>query len=247
MLHRTKKFMNRNSATILTYVGGVGVIATSVMAVKATPKAIQLIENAKTEKGEDLTKFEIVKTAGPVYIPAIIAGVGTLACIFGANKLNKRQQASLISAYALVDNSYKDYKKKVGELYGDEAKQKVTEELAKDKYKEVDIPVDDKKILFYDDFSKRYFESTIEKVQTAEYNINRDLIMCGQVNVNDFYYYLGLDPIEGGDDLGWDSERNFEDSWQTWLDFGHNKLVMEDGRICTIITMWTTPYLYLEI
>lgn len=243
MLRHAKMFMKRNSATILTCVGGVGVITTSVMAVKATPKAMLLIENAKTEKGEDLTKFEMVKTAVPVYIPAIVAGVGTLACIFGANMLNKRQQAALMSAYALLDNSYKDYKKKVEELYGEGVKQKVAEEIAKDKYKEADIPKESNKMLFYDDFSKRYFESTMEKVQRAEYNINRDLIMRDFAMLNEFYDYLELDHIDGGDELGWTTESNFEGYWQVWLDFGHSKITMDDGRECTVITMWEEPYM----
>ena len=108
-----KEFLRRNSSTILTCVGAVGVVATSVMAVKATPKAMTLLENAKAEKGEDLTKLEKVKVAGPAYIPTVITGVGTLACIFGANIISKHQQATLMSAYALIDNSYREYREKV--------------------------------------------------------------------------------------------------------------------------------------
>ena len=114
LLRSSKLFLKRNSSTILTVVGATGVIATSVMAVKATPKALAMIEKAKEEKGEDLTKLETIKVAGPAYIPAAIAGISTIACIFGANILNKRQQAALMSAYALIDNSYKEYKNKGG-------------------------------------------------------------------------------------------------------------------------------------
>ena len=113
LLHVSKRFIKRNASTILTCIGGAGVIATSVLAVKATPKALQMIDNAKEEKGEDLSKWEIVKTAGPAYIPAVLVGASSIACIFGANVLNQRQQASLMSAYALLDNSYKEYKAKV--------------------------------------------------------------------------------------------------------------------------------------
>ena len=81
-------FFKRNASTILTCVGGVGVIATAVLAVKATPKAYERIEKAKKEKGEELTKFETVKAAAHSYIPTVAVGVGTLVCIFGANALN---------------------------------------------------------------------------------------------------------------------------------------------------------------
>ena len=88
LLNSSKVFFKKNSATILTCLGGVGVIATSIMAVKATPKALKIIEKAEEEKGEELTKTEIVKAAGVVYIPTVLTGVSTIACIFGANVLN---------------------------------------------------------------------------------------------------------------------------------------------------------------
>lgn len=241
LLHRTKSFVGRNASTILTCVGGVGVVATSVMAVRATPKALAHIEAAKEEKGEELTKFEVVKEAGPAYIPAIVTGAATIACIFGANMLNKRQQAALMSAYALLDSSYKDYKNKAKELYGEEGDQHIREEIAKDKYKEADISVDDDLKLFYDEFSGRYFESTIEKVQQAEYWINRDLSMRDWATVNEFYEYLDIDPIDGGDDLGWSSGMNFDFYWQSWIDFAHHKVEMDDGLECIIITMFGEP------
>lgn len=113
-------FAKRNASTVLTCLGGVGVVATTVLAVKATQKALQLIEEEKQKKGEELSKWEVVKTVGPKYIPTVLMGVSTLACIFGSNILSKHQQASLISAYALLDESYKKYRRKVIELYGEE-------------------------------------------------------------------------------------------------------------------------------
>ena len=115
LLHRSKIFMNRNASTILTCMGGIGTVATAVMAVRVTPKALDLLEKAEEKKGEALTKMEKVKVAAPVYVPSVLVGVSTLACIFGANVMGKRQQASMISAYALLENSYKEHKKKVEE------------------------------------------------------------------------------------------------------------------------------------
>ena len=60
-------------------------IATAVVAVKSTPKALELLKEAEAEKGEELTRFEKIKTAGPVYVPSILIGSATLACIFEAN------------------------------------------------------------------------------------------------------------------------------------------------------------------
>lgn len=244
LLGKTSLFCKRNGSTILTCVGAVGVVVTSILAVKATPKAMERLEKAEEEKGGELTKMEVVKVAGPAYIPAVVTGASTIACIFGANTLNKRQQAALMSAYALLDNSYKDYKNKVKELHGEEADQEIVEEIAKDKYEEEKIVDDeDGKKLFFDTFSGRYFRSTIEKVQQAEYELNRDLSMRDYATVNEFYDYLDLPPIAGGDDLGWSTGMNFDYYWQSWIDFGHHKVLMEDGIECIIITMFAEPTL----
>ena len=242
LVHRASLYVRHNAPTILTCVGGIGVVATSVMAVKATPKALQLLEEAKAEKGDDLTKLEVVAVAGPAYIPAMVTGVATIACIFGANVLNQCQQASLASAYALIDNSYKEYKKKVEELYGKEANAQVQQEIARVKYKENDIQQEDDELLFYDEFSGRYFNATMERVLVAEYQVNRELHNAGRDTLNHFYELVGLNPIDGGDSLGWSEGGNYERYWQSWLDFRHNKVVMDEGLECYIITMFEEPY-----
>ena len=242
LVHRASLYVRRNAPTILTCVGGIGVVATSVMAVKATPKALQLLEEAKAEKGDDLTKLEVVAVAGPAYIPAMVTGAATIACIFGANVLNRSQQASLASAYALIDNSYKEYKKKVEELYGKEADAQVKQEIAKDKYKKSDVKDEDDKLLFYDEFSGRFFNATMEDVLRAEYHVNREIDNLGWATLNEFYLKAGLEPIEGGFDVGWTEEENRARYWQSWVDFSQPKTILDDGLECYIITMYQEPY-----
>lgn len=242
LLKYSKRFLNKNASTIVTCIGGVGVIATAVIAVKETPKALSLIEEAKKEKGEELTTLEVVKVAGPVYIPAILTGVTTIACIFGANALNKRQQAALISAYTVLDNSYKEYKKKVTELYGEETDEKIRTELAKDNYKEseVDDENDDDKQLFYDQYSNRYFRASNEKVLMAEYEINRILADDCYASLNEFYDILGVDAVDYGEYVGWSSAQMFEMYWSSWINFKHEKFETDDGLEGFIIT-FTEP------
>ena len=241
LMRRSKVFLSRNASTILTCVGGAGVIATSVMAVKVTPKALKLIEKAEEEKEEKLTKFEIVKFAWTPYIPAILVGASTIGCIFGANVLNKRHQAALTSAYALLNTSYKEYKKKVTELYGDEANGRIIEGIAKDKYEESPIEVEDGKLLFFDYFSGQYFESTMEDVIRAEYEINKQITLTGGARLNDFYEMLDIPSFEGGECLGWSTGGLTMSSWRAWLDFEHEKTVLDDGLECYIITFADEP------
>lgn len=246
LLHKTKSFVNKNASTILTCVGGAGVVATSVLAVKATPKALALLENAKDEKGEELTKTEAVLVAGPAYIPAIITGVATLACIFGANALNKRQQAALTSAYALLDNSYKEFKKKTDELYGEDASQKIRAEIAKDNYDDCDICGKAGKQLFYDEFSGRYFESTMENVIKAEYAMNRMISLNGGAYLNEWYEELGIEETDYGAYLGWSAGLLMDCQWADWLEFGHEKTMIDDDLECIIVTFSLEPMMDFE-
>lgn len=241
LLNSSRLFVKRNASTILTCAGGVGVVATTIMAVKATPKAMLLVAKAEEEKGERLTRLETFKVAGPVYIPAIVTGAATLACIFGANALNKRQQASLMSAYALLDSAYKEHKEKVSELYGEDANARVREEIAKDKFEEKDVTLTVGKQLFYDDFSGRYFESTMADVISAQYAINRTISLDGGACLNEWYEELGIEPTDYGNHLGWSSGLLMDCQWADWLEFGHEKTTIDDDLECIIITFSLEP------
>ena len=102
------------------------------------------------------------------------------------------------------------------------------------------------KQLFYDDFSGRYFRSTIEDVQRAEYYLNRDLAMRDYAYLNEFYELLNIDPIDSGWTLGWSSGACLDMYWQNWIDFNHKKVTMDDGLECCIITMFQEPIANFE-
>ena len=146
-------------STILTCIGAVGVVITSIMVAKAAPKAVRLLDQAEEEKGEELTTIEKVKTAAPVYIPATLVGASTIACIFGANVLNKRDQAALMSAYALANRTYTEYKDKIS----GNARSQIKEIIAKDQYDDGE-EISEGKQLFFDFNNMTYFESTLNEV-----------------------------------------------------------------------------------
>ena len=253
---QSQLFIRRHGSTILTCIGGVGVIATTITAVKATPKAIRLIEEAKKEKGEELSKWETVKAAGKVYAPTVLIGTGTLFCIFGANAMNKKRHAALVSAYTLVDSSYKQYKRKLKELYGQEAHEEIVNAIVVEEAREVGITAgclcnntcltDDEAcgdpVLFYDEWSNRYFESTIEQVITAQYHANRNFVLRGYAVLNELYEFLGLEPTDYGGAVGWAVEDDLY-----WIDFNNYKVTMDDGLECYIIeTPWAPSPEFLD-
>ena len=242
-----QRFIKKNASTILTCLGAAGVVTTAVMAVKATPKAMSLLDDAMEEKGDKLTTFEKVIVAGPTYAPAVITGVATIACIFGSNVISKHQQATLMSAYALLDSSYRDYKNKVNELYGEEAGERVREEIAKDKYTGDEEVLDDNKELFFDFYSGRYFRSTKDAVMMSLYEANRRMIVDGYVGVNELYSLLGLEEMPEYERLGWSDAMLSEMYWSQWIDFGLENVVIEEeteyseGVECTILHMHQDP------
>lgn len=255
ILYKTTVQLKRNSPTILTCFAACGLVATTVTAIRATPKAMKIVEEAK--KGDtdntkrDLEKTEIVRLTWKYYIPSAVFCVTTLICMFGANALNKRQQAQLMSAYAIVNQSYKRYTSKVKELYGEDVHKTVTDAIVKEDCKDISVNAysafssssldfddgnSEVRHTFYDSFSNRYFETTISKVLQAEYHLNRNFTLRGDNTVNEFYEFLGLASIDGGDYIGWAVCDEV-----MWIDFDHQKTVLDDGMEVYIIEPVFTP------
>lgn len=243
-MNKAEVLLKKYSPLILTSLGSIGVIATSVLTAKATIKAKKLIEdvedgiNYKLDLKDDFS--QIIKIAWKPYIPAIISGGATISCIFGAHFLNKRAQASLASAYALLSNSYKEYIDKSKELYGEDAEKQIKSEVAKSKYDTTFIKVDTDTHLFFDYQSMRYFESTFDDVKRAEDFVNQELAASGYVHLNTFYEALGIDKLENfGDSMGWTDNGEYQE-----IKFEHERVTMDDGLECFLLTMNSPTELY---
>ncbi len=252
LLRRSKLYLKRSSPTILTCIGAIGVVATSVMAVKVTPKAVDII---RAREGIDHegnyygpTKLEVIQSCWKCYIPAALVGLSTIACIFGANVLNKRNQASLVSAYAMLSESYQQYRRAANTVYGEDADSKIKAQMAKDTYVSADgysvyssdLDPEGEKILCYDLFSQRYFTSTMAAVLNAQYHVNRNLCLRGDTTINEFYEFLGLDEIEYGNEIGWSMDELMEGGIM-WLDFENSQSVLDDGMECCVISALWDP------
>ena len=97
-------------------------------------------------------------------------------------------------------------------------------------------------VLFYDEWSHRYFKSTIEQVITAQYHINRNFVLRGYVTLNELYDFLGLEPTDYGNTVGWAVEDELY-----WIDFHQHKVLMDGELECYIIeTPWGPSSDFLE-
>lgn len=236
--------LKRASPTILSCLGVIGVVATAVMAVKATPRALKICGDLQLdhfEKGEEEpTNLDYVKAAWKPYIPSVAIGLGTIVCILGANGLNRKQQAAITSAYIFLNNAYREYKEKVKEVYGEDADCEVRKKVAKENYSG-DTEVSDGKLLFYDELSCRYFERTMAEVLDAEYHTNREFILEGDVKLNKFYELLGLPLTELGEVVGWNSDSAAAFFGYQWIEFEHDLVTMDDGLECYILHLPFMP------
>ena len=240
-MNKAGLFLKRNSSNILTVIAAGGVVGTSILAVKATPKALTLINNAEEEKGDKLTVKETVMVAWKPYIPAAITGLSTIACIFGVNHLNRKTQASLMSAYALLDSTYKEYRNKTEEIYGEDANIKIRNEIIKAKYNNEEI--EDGKLLFWDFHSMRYFQRTMNEVLEAESQFLEALEYRGYACLNEYYTMLGLPMVEYGFQQGWYDVENNDPYNCHPLEFTYERVLINNDLECWIISTNMPPSL----
>ena len=238
LIHNAKVFFDKNASTILSFMAIAGVVSTTVLAVKATPRAIDEIReiSKKNHNGDPnaYTKQEAIEAAWRFYIPAAISGTVTACCILGANVLNQKQQAMLVSAYGYLDQQYKEYRKKVNDVFGEGSDEKVVEEIAKDKMRAY-RPNGEETLLFYEENYGKIFERTMLEVMDAKYQFNKLFTTFGYATMNDFYDLLSLDNIENGNVLGWTQEDICDFYNPAWIDFELELVTLDDGMECYII------------
>lgn len=241
-----KTFFNKNGSKILSATASVGVVLTSIFSGWGTYKAFKKLQvREKTDK--DLSKKDKLRIVLPHYVLAAGFGLSTIMCILGINILNTKQQNALTSAYMLLSSSYREYRNKVKELSGDEADLAVVSEIASKKLPEGKIS--ENKVLFYEAFSKRYFESTMLDVMAAVYHYNRNFQLRQWASLNEFYDFLGIDRVEYGDYLGFNADQMWIDGFTApWIDIHTQRAIDCDGKEFYILQFdWDPIPNYTEV
>lgn len=236
-----KTSIYKHSPEILTGIGIAGMVTTTILAVKATPKALILINEKKEEKNVDkLDIFDTVKATWTCYIPSVITGGLSVICIIGANSVNLRRNAALAAAYSLSESTLKDYQEKVIEAVGDKKEKTIRESAAKEKLNR--NPLGNSEVIMtgtgetlcYDVVSGRYFKSDIEKIRRVENDLNREMRDEMYVSLNEFYSEIGLDTIKLGDELGWNIDRGY-----ITIDFSAQ--LADNGQPCLVLDYTIAP------
>ena len=217
--------ITKHSPEILTGIGIAGMVTTTVLAVKATPKVLSIIEDMERIDSQTCeivkpTKLECVKATWKCYIPAAVTGVASIACLVGASSVNARRNAALAAAYNLSTAALSEYKEKVIETIGEKKEKTVRDKVAGEQIKK--NPVNNSsvfitekgKTLCLEPISGRYFKSDINEIKKAQNTVNQTILtdpFNSGASLNDFYDELGHPHTDMGDTLGWNVESGLID------------------------------------
>lgn len=216
--------LKRALPTILTILGSAGVVGTAVF----TAKAMHEIDECGGDPKKHWKKFW----------KAGLVGAATIGCIAGSNMLNKKQQVSIASGAMMMTETFRKYQQKMKEEFP-EIHEKVMEEIKMERTKD-DVYVYSTGLLrsnsvdfeglgeqtqqFYDCFSKRYFTAKPTQVLQAMYHANRNFSLGGSEMLNEFYTFIGLEPLDEFDDLMW-----MVVDYIYWIDFSIERRKDKNG------------------
>lgn len=245
LLKDIQTIATKHSPALLTGIGIAGMVTTTVLAVKATPEALRLIDDRRVEldieSTKDLPAMETVKATWKCYIPAAVTGVASVACLIGANSVNSKRNAALAAAYNLSTTALAEYKEKVVETIGEKKEQLVRDKVAEERLKKEPskntaiVVTNNGNTRCFDTITKRRFTSDIEKIKRIVNELNRRMVTGEDyISLNDFYYELGLDGVSIGDELGWNVADGLID-----LDFSAQ--LDDDGTPCIVIDYTVVP------
>lgn len=241
IINEIQKAVIKHSPEILTGLGIAGMITTTVLAVKATPKALDLINDRKDElETEKLPPTEVVKTAWKCYIPAAVTCATSTACLIGASSVHLKRNAALATAYKLSESAISEYKDAVIDKLGEKKEQTIRDKVAEEKMKK--NPVSSSEVfitekgntLCYDTISGRYFKSDIDRIKRAENAINKQLLDEMYVSLNDLYDELDLDHTKLGDELGWKIDDGL-------VELYFSSQLADDGTPCVVMDFTRAP------
>lgn len=243
-IKNTKCFLGKHSPEILTGIGIAGMVTSTVLAVKATPKALMLLEEARTNEdgtlGDKLTIIETVKVAWKPYVPAVAVGIASISCIIGASRVNYKRNAALATAYALSERTLINYRDKVIETLGEKKEKEVRDKISQD---EIDKkPISSSQViitpkgntLFMDSITGRYFRSDLDSIKKAVIELNMEISHQNYISLNEFYSNIGLDRISNGDNLGWNIDNGY-------VEIDYSTCLADNDEPCIVIDYISQP------
>ena len=255
--------VQKHSPEILMGVGVVGVVTSTVMACRATMKLNDILEESKETRDkikevENNPKYEdkyspedakkdltinYVQTGmkiAKLYAPAVVLGGASLGCLLASNDILRKRNAALSAAYMTVDKSFKEYRNRVTERFGEEVEKEIRYGIKAEQIETTVVDEDGNETTvtetiktmdpnLYSDYA-RFFDAASPYWQNdPEYNLMflkaqqqyaNDLLRAkGRLFLNDVYDMLGIEKTKAGQVVGWVYDRE-NPNGDNFVDFG---------------------------
>lgn len=242
LVKRFNSSVIKHSPKILMGVGIAGMVTTTVMAVKATPRAMELIQDEEIYQNGPLTTVEKVKVAWKPYIPAAVTGAASVACLIGSCSVSTRRTAALTAAYQISETALAEYREAALQTVGEKKEKTIREQVSRDRVernpvKQSEVIVTGKgESLFMDPHSKRCFKSDIDQINKIVNMLNKRMLhdMFGYVSLSEFYDEIGLDRTDISDDLGWNIDKGL-------IEVEFHPVMNNDGKPCLALYYLNPP------
>lgn len=263
--NRTGLQLKKHSPEILLVAGVAGIVTSGVMACKATLKVNEVVDGAKKQidtihdvaedpdmngkYSEDDAKKDLTivytQTAVKIlklYGPSVLLATASIGCIVGSNRILNRRNVALAAAYKAVDKSFKDYRSRVVERFGEkldkelrynikaqEVEEATTDENGNEVVEKKTVDVADYDPNAYSPYSIVFDDGNTgwdpDPERTKYFLIqqqnwaNERLKSNGHLFLNEVYDMLGVRRTKAGAQVGWvyDEKNTVGDNY---VDFG---------------------------
>lgn len=242
--------VKKYSPQILTVLGIVGMIGTVIMAIKATPKAEELIDAAEERLREEtkndeavLGKKETAKCLVKAYWSAAAMGVISTVCFVASNYVSGKRETVMATALGVSEAALHRFQEATLETVSKDTMDAIHAKVADKKLKETPIKESTEVIvaskgetLCFDGYSGRYFKSDLETIRRIVNDMNEQMLSGEFISLNDLYFNLGLPEVKLGDDLGWHTFTGGEQ-----IDVKYSARIAENGEPCIVLDYTVEP------
>lgn len=217
------------SPTVLFAAGVVGVVGTVVLASRATLKLDRILDDMSKEKQElenlgsgdenhkkDMVFFYVrsAKEIAVLYLPTVAVGAASIGALTGAHNILSKRNVALTAAYAGLEQTFKDYRERVAEEFGDDADLKARYGAERvENTKKGEVVVHAPRTLVNPLYARFFDESCTSWNRRQDYNMiflemqqtyfNNLLHARGHVFLNEVYDNLGFERTQAGQIMGW--------------------------------------------
>lgn len=182
------------------------------------------------------TAMQFVK----LYAPAVILGALSITSILAGHNMTRKRNVALAAAYTAIDKSFKEYRARVIERFGNDLDRELKYNIKKEEIEETVVDGKGKEktikktveVVDPDDiseFARFYDDGCLGWTKDAEANLtflklqqshaNDKLKDQGYLFLNDVYQMLGILPTKAGQVVGWIYDKN-NAIGDNFVDFG---------------------------